>query len=270
MKKISILILGILLMFAFVGCDDDDNIVLIDPPPAAPQGVYSITGDGEVLIAWYGPYEADLDHYFVLRSLDPVDNYVKIGEVDAESNPNLDLIDYVYVDDNVVNGQTYYYAVMSVDLGGKESDLSAEPVYDTPRPEGIVTLANADILPGSAGFIFALESIVDMSVADISVVTLFGVPHLHVRANGMTWIQDMGSTIDFFDISVSPLGGWSSFDDLELIAGHTYVIYLEQANQTGNYAKVRARSVTSTSATLEWGYQPVTDNPELKPVVPGQ
>ncbi|MDF1544444.1 MAG: hypothetical protein P1R58_05010 [bacterium] len=269
MKKTYLLILSLLLVFTVVGCEEDDNLVLIDPPPAAPQGVYSITGDGSVTIAWNGPYEADLDHYVVLRSLDPIDNYTEIGTVEALDNPNLDLIFYTFVDENAVNGVTYFYAVLSVDMGGKESDLSAEPVYDTPRPEGIVSLANSDILPDRAGFIFALGSIVDTSVADISVMTLFGVPHLHVRGNGMTWIQDMGSTVDFFDVTVAPAGGWSSFDEVELIEGHTYAIFIEKAIDTGNYAKVRAVSVTATSAKLEWGYQPVTDNPELKVIVPG-
>ena len=263
MKKLLVTILLLPLMVFLTGCEDDENPVL-DPPPAAPQGVYSLTGDGEVIIAWNGPYEVDLDYYVILRSFDPVNNYVKIDSVDAVSNPDLDLIEYDYTDTDVKNGTTYFYAVMSVDRAGQESDLSAEEVRDTPRPEGIVTLANSDVNPDSAGFIFALEDIVDTAVADISVMTFSGEPHLQVGSNSF-WIQDMGWTSDFFTIGYAPVTGWSKFNELELIAEHTYVIYMQP---TGNFAKVRARSVFATGATLEWGFQTDPGNPELKPVVP--
>ena len=42
-----------------------------------------------------------------------------------------------YVDDDVRNGSTYFYAVSAYDYDGNESELSPEQVYDTPRPSGI-------------------------------------------------------------------------------------------------------------------------------------
>ncbi len=72
----------------FVGCSDDEaDVIIADFTPAAPQGVYSITGDGEVDIFWYGPYESDIAEYIVWRSYEPTTNYSEIARVDAVANP---------------------------------------------------------------------------------------------------------------------------------------------------------------------------------------
>ena len=42
-----------------------------------------------------------------------------------------------YVDDDVRNGSTYFYAVSAYDYDANESELTPEQVYDTPRPSGI-------------------------------------------------------------------------------------------------------------------------------------
>ncbi|MEW5995938.1 MAG: hypothetical protein AB1744_16300, partial [Candidatus Zixiibacteriota bacterium] len=79
-SKYMTVVLAVLLAIAFVGCEDNDVIVApVDVVPAAPQGVFSITGDRMVYLYWNGPYESDIVQYIIWRSLEPVHNYREIG-----------------------------------------------------------------------------------------------------------------------------------------------------------------------------------------------
>ncbi|MFC1718421.1 hypothetical protein ACFL6S_32495 [Candidatus Poribacteria bacterium] len=48
---------------------DGDVIVIDDATPADPRGVYSVTGDEEVLVMWYPNQEDDLEGYIIYRRL---------------------------------------------------------------------------------------------------------------------------------------------------------------------------------------------------------
>jgi hypothetical protein len=241
---------------ALNGCEDDNGI--IDPVPAAPQGVYSVTGDQEVYLYWYGPYERDIAEFIIWRSSQPREGYVEIGRRPALDNPDLDLIIYEYIDGSVTNGVTYYYAVSSVDYAGQVSDLSAEEVFDTPRPEGIVKLFDVASDPTRAGFLFSDYSYADTATADVYVDRAGGIFYLNA-GNIDTDIQDMGYTDTFSVIGYAPQDGWSEVGWLEIIEGHTYVIWTDD----GHFAKMRAQSVNPKSVTFEWAYQTAPNNPEL-------
>ncbi|MCB2201422.1 hypothetical protein KQH51_01675 [bacterium] len=264
MKKVLAIAAFAIFATVLVGCSDDDNPVAPDAVPATPQGVFSVTGDGQVYVLFNGIYERDVDYYRVYRSFDPVDNYVAIGTVDADPNPNLDLYLYQYVDNTVTNGQTYYYAVTAVDNAGQESALSAENVFDTPRPEGSVILVANDVLAGGAGsgFNFALRATIPdtSSITDIFIDRFDGVMYVNAGRD-ITDLQDMGYTSNFDDIGWAPTEGWSTLGYAELILGHTYVIWTADEN----FAKIRvvAMNVTSGSVELRWAYQTVVGNPEL-------
>ena len=264
MRKLTLILLLITAVPLFVGgCDDDDNnptIAIYEP--AAPQGVYSVTGDGQVTIRWYGPYESNIVEYVVYRSLNATTGYVEIGSVVADDNPNLDLLIYTFVDDNVANGVTYYYAVSSVNSSGYESELSAENVYDTPRPDGQgQVLFPIEVDTSLAGFSFAAQARVSMNnpLADIVVDRPGSISYLNA-ANEQTDIQDMGYTDGFDDITYAPQDGWSQLGYVEAIVGHTYVVWTAD----DNYAKVRVSANAGNGAvTFDWGYQTDTGNPEL-------
>lgn len=269
MKK-ALLILGTLATAALlVGCDDNNNPVYSNKVPAAPQGVYSVTGDNSVEIVWNGVYERDIDQYIIYRSLNATTGYNEIGSVVAYDNPDLDLIIYDFFDNSANNGQTYYYAVTAVDNDGQESPLSAETVFDTPRPDGSVNLYSLYADPSIAGFALSANPtrVAWNSVsADVYVDDVDGVFYLNA-ADSLTDIQDVGYTGTFDEIGYAPENGWSQLGYVELILGHTYVIWTNDYH----FAKMRVVSINSGTGmvSFDWAYQTDADNPELAPAIVG-
>ncbi len=259
LKKLIVLPILLILAIALSGCSDDE-ILIINEIPAAPQGVFSITGDNAVYIFWNAPYEADINEFFVYRSNDPVNNYAVIGTVIADENPNLDLVLHQYTDSSVVNGQTYYYAVASVDFSGQVSELSAENVFDTPRPEGSIILVEMATQPGLAGLDLSAQSRVSWNDpnADVYLDTVAGIFYINAT-DTLTDLQDMGYTEFFDDIGYAPTTGWSANGWSEIILGHTYVIWTRDLH----YAKLRVSTIGADFVDFEWAYQLDQDNPEL-------
>jgi len=246
-----------LALFAITGCDDDTE--LLDPAPGAPQQVFSVTGDGLVTVYWNAPYESDIKEFVVLRSLEELDNYKEIARLKADPNPKLDLVQYFYEDATVANSITYFYAVLTVDFANQQSGLSAETVQDTPRPSDTLTLTTIQV-GTPKGFNFDIQAKTDTNLADVFLTTVSGQLFLTARQDS-TDIQDMGFTDDFDDITISPDQGWSAFSGVEVIEGHTYVIWTDD----NHFAKMRARIVGSQSIFFDWAYQRDEGNPQLKP-----
>ena len=262
-----VLVAGLLTLgIVFLGCDDNNKP--FDPVPPSPQGVFSVTGDRSVEIVWNGVYDRDVTYYGVYRSLQATTGYAEIGQVTAQDNPNLDLIIYNYFDNNVTNGTTYFYAVTAVDHAGHESPLSAEEVFDTPRPEGMTALYSYYTDSSRAGFdLSAVSSRVPWhsASADVWIDDAGGVFYLNA-ADINTDLQDLGFTANFDEVGYSPDSGWSALGYLELIAGHTYVIWTSD----NYFAKMRVESISALSGQVvfQWAYQTDTGNRELAPGMP--
>jgi fibronectin type 3 domain-containing protein len=119
MLKVKSILVVSLLFVAVMGCTY--RFVEVDTePPAVPRGVISITGDQKVTIAWYPNHESDLSGYNLYRSMSENSGYFIIATTNQPQ----------YVDFDVVNGQTYYYAVTAFDFPGNESELSYDLVRD--------------------------------------------------------------------------------------------------------------------------------------------
>lgn len=253
MKKIALALLTVLTI-GLVGCENETTrYIEIDNPPATPQGVWSLTGDNMVTVFWLPVQDADLDHYEVWWSADDIE-YEYVASADTT----------FYIDDDVDNGTTYYYAVLAVDRAGHESDLSYETVFDTPRPEGRgITITDFRNIPEDAGFDFSLASTVryDNPGADIyleydDILETF---FLNV-ANVNTDIQDMGFTYEFDEIGYAPDSGWSQVGWVEVIQGHTYIIWTDD----NHFAKIRPYAVFGTyGVQVQWAYQTDIGNLEL-------
>lgn len=245
-----------------MGCDDDNPYYDNDPEPATPQGVYSVTGNSSVTIYWNGVYERDIESYSVWRSTQPTTNYSRIATIAAQDNPNLDLLIYNYTDNGLTNGQTYFYAVTAIDRSNQESDLSAEEVFDTPRPEGTVRLYQFDADVSRAGFDFTTRVVVNGNAteADIWLDTAGGVFYINA-GNVDTDLQDMGFTSDFNEIGYAADDGWSLLGYSELIIGHTYIIWTD----LNHFAKVRVIGINPVLGFVDfqWAYQTDPGNLEL-------
>lgn len=271
MKKMLLIPMLIITAFAVVGCEDDNEV--LDPAPQPPQGVFSVTGDGEVTIWWAGPYDRDIAEYWIYRAQAPMNNppteYEYLFAYAADDNPNLDLLYYSAVDDQVVNGSTYWYAVASVDHAGQVSDLSAEDIFDTPRPEGVVTLFDLGENEFGSGYDFsgrtqispyspACDVFVDADSAG-DVFYINSVSWLDPSRNVL--IQDMGYTGSWDEIGWAPQAGWSNLGYAELVVGHTYVVRTED----NHFAKLRLENINAAGryAQFLWAYQTDQGNPEL-------
>lgn len=263
--KLTIMLLVAAILMA--GCEDESQTIF-DPVPAAPQNISSITADGEIYIYFNGLYEQDIDEYWIYRSLDEIDGYVRIGIVQAEYNPDGDtLFYYEFVDDDVVNGTTYYYSVAAVDFGGHESELSAELIWDTPRPEGYESVFYYNDKADSAGFNLESATVVPWNSADADIwfdYDVDGIAYINVWLVDTVDIQDMGYTEDFDEISFSPEYGWSEVGYYELIEGHTYVIWTAE----NHYAKVRIEQINQDYVRIRWGFQVDQGNLQLAPRPP--
>jgi len=269
MRRLFAIVSLITLAGVLAGCNDDEAVVGPAYVPPPPQGVFSVTGDGAVYIYWNGVYDNRISEYIVNRSDFPDTGYYEIGRVRAEADAEGTLWPYEYVDTDVTNGDTYYYAVSSVSTDGRESKLSAEEVHDTPRPEGIDVMSPNNIAAATSGFDFETGTVVyDTSqAADIFVDVFDGIYYLNVADAG-TDIMDMGYTADFDSVSISPsidtLVGWSELPFVELVIGHTYVIW----TWDNHFAKVRPYQLLSNgSVRFEWAWQGDEGNPQLVPAL---
>lgn len=247
---------ALLALLALTGCDDVYTVTYHCDGVHAPVGVYSVTGDEAVALYWYPVEEHDVDEYVVYRSTSAYGDYYEVGHTSR---------DY-FVDRDLRNGRTYYYAVSAVDPCGNESELSRELVHDTPRPEGFDARlydANGDDWPRS-GWEFAGYRALPWDHADTDVY--------YIRSDGANWmvaadmdtdIQDAGYA-DFDDVDWAPEKGWSPTGAVELIPGHVYVVW----TRDNHFAKVRVRSVSGGTLVFDWAYQIDNGNPELGPRPP--
>jgi len=259
-----------LVLLATYGCeintDSCESRVISEPdtePPALPRGVYSITGDEEVIIEWFPNGEYDLAGYMVWRSGDDVD-FDLLDEVSPGTTS--------YVDRNVKNGKTYYYAVSAFDSDNNESDLSPEIVDDTPRPQGrSVTLRDYQISPERSGFDFSRPARGTIPWNDFDTDIYFGfdldVNVSYMYSDNDTLMQDMGYRDSMDGLDEAPLYdlGYTELF-VELLEGHVYAFHTPD----GNYAKIRVIDVSDVSVTFDWAYQIDIDNPELAPPLSSQ
>lgn len=259
MRIRSILGTATLGMSLFLGCTDKKTIIRYDNlEPSAPRGVTSYTGDGYVLLTWLANPEPDVVGYDVYRARTDSGPYSYLAST----------TETFFMDYNVVNGNTYFYAVAAYDKDSLQSALSSDYVVDTPRPEGVVVLYDFNQFPNDAGFDFSSESRLAWNSANSDVyferfVDNQGFPSYYINANSGTLIQDFGYVDTLAQVGWAPQQGWSDLGYVEAILGHAYIIN----TRDNHYSKIRVNQLGSNWARLEWAYQVDPDNQELKPVV---
>jgi hypothetical protein len=243
------------------GCDDDDRIVAPRDltPPAAPRGVFSVTGDGQATLRWLKNTEPDVAGYRIYKSpcaSGPSCPFDPVGATTGQS----------YVVGGLANGTTRYFAVTAYDHAGNESALGYEDIdiYDTPRPDGFGrALTNATDGPATAGYDFSAFTVRPWNdtATDIYFSVVGGALRMAAPFTD-TDIQDAGhaSTLDAVDFA--PAAGWSPTGSVELIVGHCYVVRIESGGNY-NFAKFRVTSLIPTQVVFDWAYQTDPNNGEL-------
>lgn len=258
-RKIWKLALALALLVLILSCEkkvyyyDYDEV-----PPSRPKGLYSITGDEAVYLYWEENDEEDLRGYVVYRSRDENGPYKPIATVSIEE----------YVDDEVKNGFTYWYGVTAFDYDENESDLSYV-TYDTPRPEGWDEIMHAyNVLPwvSVSGFDFSQGDVVPWDVARADIFLEYDGDYRVFflwAADYQTDIQDFGYTDHIDDVDMAPYTdeGWSELGWVEVIKGHTYLVW----TRNDHYAKLRVCDFSrSYGIFFDWAWQEAPGNPELK------
>ena len=247
------------------GSDDDDRPVLEDTePPATPRGVRSVTGDGQVIVEWFPNGEADLAGYHIWRDDDRDEEFDLLAEVSSDSS-DADVDRLSFVDEEVINGRTYSYAISAIDYDGNESELSPEQVLDTPRPSGNnIILNDFNLIPDRSGFDFSqpVRGAItwNLPVTDVyfGLDTVVNVPYLY--SGNLTEMQDMGYHEYFDEVDVSPVRGFTT-QFVELIEGHVYTLLTPD----GHFAKIHIIAVSDMAITFDWAYQIDLGNAQLAP-----
>ena len=239
------------------GCDLDgsgDHVVAPrdTEPPAVPSGVRSVTGDGEVEIVWAPNREADLAGYRVYWSATAPGPYEFMAETGTAR----------YLDRDVANGTTYFYAVTAFDRAGNESELSLELVHDTPRPAGenLMLLRATGSGWELSGYDFSAYVRRPFTAVDTDMYFTFesGRPAM-VAPDPATDLQDAGYA-ELDDLDWAPPGGWTGEDRVTLIEGHSYYVW----TRDDHYAKFRVTDLDGERAVIDWAYQIDRSNPELR------
>lgn len=254
MRK-AIPILLALASLGLMGCNESTTAPPRDvTPPAAPRGLYSVTGDGEVSLSWLHNTEGDLAGYRIYEAScadGPTCPYDRVGSTSADQ----------FVVTGLANGVTRYFAVAAVDQAGNESQLSVETWYDTPRPEGSAVLGNFVVSPIGAGWDFSAFA---ARSSDDPLTDIFfgynGAVHQMFAMDALTDIQDAGYSTTLDAVGWAPDGGWSPTGTAELIPGHCYVVW----TRDNHFAKFRVTGLSGSVVSFDWAYQTDPGNPELR------
>ncbi len=132
------------------GWSTEASATPVDVPPAAPTGLAATPGDSQVSLDWNDNTETDLAGYNVYRR-------EASGSYDT---PLAFVTESAYVDNDVLNGTTYYYVVKAVDQASNESGNSNE-VSVTPDSVQAVSVSSIDmaVVPGKKYYATATVAI---------------------------------------------------------------------------------------------------------------
>jgi hypothetical protein len=244
------------LSLGLLGCNETTAPSGDVSPPAAPRGLYSVTGDGEVTLRWLANTEADVAGYRIYEAPcadGPNCPYDRVGSTSATQ----------FVVNGLSNGVTRYFAVAAVDVSGNESQLSIENWFDTPRPEGSTALGNYFDDPVGSGWDFS--DFISRSGDDPATDILFAYSDSFGVYQMFAWdlatdIQDAGYATNLDAVDYAPDGGWSPTGTVELIPGHCYVVW----TRDNHFAKFRVTGLSSGMVSFDWAYQTDPGNPELR------
>lgn len=278
----SSLVVLILAVVGLAGCDETTSI--LNPEDLNPPlGLTSVTGDGEVALAWFtSNFEGGLDGYKV---------YLYVGEITNLSSRSsipsgFSTVDSLLVSgsssgtqskviNGLVNGQTYSFLVVAAKDDWTDISHTSNIVVDTPRPEVTnVTLKDENKGEGACAIKFSSTAphVAVVAKTDPGAAIMFesfnaglGTRSGLVGVEGRAQIQDLGYMSNWDYADVAPTTGYPSSDfSVTAIPLHVYAV-----KTTGvNYAKIFVSGITGSAAdnsdvaTVWVAYQTDTGNPD--------
>ncbi|MEX0736096.1 MAG: hypothetical protein WD182_01545 [Bacteroidota bacterium] len=241
----------IILMTSVLAAGCSEAFLVDTTPPMPPRDIFATGLDNAIELTWEANPEPDVAGYSVWVSDRYDGKYTLIASTGRLS----------FIDSRVQNGVRTFYAVTAYDFEGNESDLSRDIVYATPRPEGYgIRLNDFRTSPNTAGYDFSTYSVGKFNdeYTDLFFENFEGRLYLNVWDD--TDIRDMGYTSSLYDIYEAPEGGWAPSRSVEVIPGHTYVVW----TWDDHYAKIRVREQDGYTVKFDWAYQVAPGNPDLK------
>ncbi len=267
---LPLLALGIL-----VGGCHDSTSPRDTSAPAAPRGLYGVTGDGRVTLHWVGNSEPDLAAYRIWINEASCSGgtdctYRRIDEIAA--SPAGQYVEYVVT--GLTNGELRFFAVSALDRAGNDSPLTYDDVWDTPRPAGTgKVVTNYLRAPGTAGYDFSAYQSGGGGVLDWTDAATDMFYGRYVDNSGFVYqqifvpdyatnIQDAGfaTTLDAVDFAPDVADGWSPSGTVEAVPGHCYVVW----TRDNHFAKFRITAADSSRVAFDWAYQTDPGNRELR------
>jgi hypothetical protein len=254
---LPLLALGILLG----GCSEKTTAP--GRPPAAPQGLYGINGQHQVTLVWLANAEPDLQGYRIYDA--PCDSclYTRIGVLPATARAEYEQ----FVATGLADSVRRFFAVSAVDREGRESDLSRNSVWGTPRPEGSgLSLNNFVVYQRNVGYDFSAFAALDTTSPPADIFYGYYEDQTHFVHQQVfvpdyaSDIQDAGYASSLDAVYFAPDSGWSPSGTVEAIAGHNYVVWTRE----NRFAKFRVQSVDAGHIVLDWAYQGDRGNPDLR------
>ena len=285
-QSLAWLALAALIGACIAGCADEGTTVVEPADLNPPLGLWSVTGDGEVDLAWYtSNYESDLDGYIVYLYEGKYSNLNSQSSVPAVFDSLGDVsvsapsggVRSVTVS-GLTNGQNYSFLVVAAKDDWSKISYTSNIVIDTPRPD-VISLAlndqNRDI--GDCALKFTLFSpyIEVVDETDPAAAVMFesfnagaGKRSGLVGVAGRAQVQDLGFMTDWDMADEAPTEGYPASDfSVTAIAHHVYAV----KTAAGHYAKIYVQgisgdAVTNTDVATVWvAYQTDPNNPELAP-----
>ena len=183
-------------------------------PPATPTNFTATAGDSKVTLSWNANIEPDLALYNLFRGTE-LNGWVDYLYTASNTTTS-------YIDNNVVNGTTYYYRIYAKDLSNNNSDLSP---YVSATPT-----APADVTPPATPTNFT-------ATAGDSKVTL-------------SWNANIEPDLALYNLfRGTELNGWV---DYLYTASNTTTSYIDNnvVNGTTYYYRIYAKDLSNNNSDL--------------------
>jgi hypothetical protein len=241
--------LGLVDGLALLACNDGDDGFFGDAPDA-PRNLISFTGDEEVILVW-DAVAGDVESYNVYALIVETGDFEVIGITTSSA----------FLDNDVVNGETYRYRVTAVDFDGDESDFSEE-TFDTPRPDEFnVLLASVQTDAANAGFDLTTGQVVSAtsSAATFRFEEAGGVPRIQPM-NGAE-VQNVGFVDLLGEVNFAPESGYFP-EPMQAFVGDAYVFRIPQGGSRF-FGVVRISHVAPGVLVFDWAFQTDEGNREL-------